>query len=226
MTESEWLTYPHPNWLLAAARSIASLQSPRGRRKFRLFACACCRQIDRLFRIPAAHKALEAAEQFADGLIDKAALAAIRKQWKREMSAGRDHAMWAVTVLLDVESFAAASAVCDPAAQARAYAATNGVDGPECAAALDKARLAQCDLIRDIFGNPFRPVMLDPRWLSSTVLDLARTIYDDRVFERMPILGDALMDAGCDSEEIIKHCQGPGPHVRGCWVVDLILGKQ
>jgi hypothetical protein len=80
-------------------------------------------------------------------------------------------------------------------------------------------------LIHCIFGNPFRPVTLDPRWLSSTVLDLARTIYDEKVFERMPILGDALMDAGCDCEEIIKHCQGPGPHVRGCWVVDLVLGK-
>ena len=81
-------------------------------------------------------------------------------------------------------------------------------------------------LVRCIFGNPFRPVMLDPRWLSSTVLDLARTIYDERVFERMPILADALMDAGCDSDEIINHCRGTGPHVRGCWVVDLILGKE
>jgi hypothetical protein len=81
-------------------------------------------------------------------------------------------------------------------------------------------------LIRDIFGNPFRPVTLDPRWLTSTVLDLARTIYDERVYERMPILADALMDAGCDSEEIINHCRGEGPHVRGCYVVDLILSKK
>jgi hypothetical protein len=74
--------------------------------------------------------------------------------------------------------------------------------------------------LTDIFGNPFRPIALDPRWQSSTVLDLARTIYDQRTFENMPILG-----AGCDSDEIIQHCQGPGPHVRGCWVVDFILGK-
>ena len=67
---------------------------------------------------------------------------------------------------------------------------------------------------------------LDPRWLTSTVIDLARTIYEERVWERMPILADALMDAGCDSEEVINHCRGPGPHVRGCWVVDLILGKE
>jgi hypothetical protein len=81
------------------------------------------------------------------------------------------------------------------------------------------------NLLHDIFGNPFRPVTLDPRWLSSTVIDVARTIYDERVFERMPILADALMDAGCDSEQILNHCHGPGPHVRGCWVVDLILSK-
>jgi hypothetical protein len=81
------------------------------------------------------------------------------------------------------------------------------------------------DYSRDLLGNPFRPVTLDPRWLSSTVIDLARTIYDERVFERMPILADALMDAGCDSEEIISHCRSDGPHVRGCWVVDLLLAK-
>ena len=82
-----------------------------------------------------------------------------------------------------------------------------------------------CKLIRDIFGNPFRPVTLDPRWQSSTVLDLARTIYDERAFERLPILADALMDSGCDSDEVINHCRSEGPHVRGCWVVDLILAK-
>jgi hypothetical protein len=80
-------------------------------------------------------------------------------------------------------------------------------------------------ILRDIFGNPFRPVSLNQRWFSSTVLDLARNIYDEHQFERMPILADALMDAGCDSEEILNHCRGPGPHVRGCWVVDLLLGK-
>jgi hypothetical protein len=84
----------------------------------------------------------------------------------------------------------------------------------------------QSNLLRDIFGNPFRPVTLDPRWLSSTVLDLAHTLYDEPVFDRMPILADALMDAGCDSEEIINHCRGTGPHARGCWVVDLILRKE
>lgn len=79
--------------------------------------------------------------------------------------------------------------------------------------------------MRCVFGNPFRPVALDPHWLTSSVLDLATSIYEDRAFDRMPILGDALMDAGCAEEEVLLHCSGPGPHVRGCWVVDLLLGK-
>jgi len=84
----------------------------------------------------------------------------------------------------------------------------------------------QSNFLRDIFGNPFRPVTFDPRWRTSDVVDVARGIYEDKAFERMPILADALMDAGCENEEIIGHCRGDGPHVRGCWVVDLVLGKE
>jgi hypothetical protein len=83
-----------------------------------------------------------------------------------------------------------------------------------------------CQNIDDIFGNPFRPLTFDPRWRTSDVVGLARAIYDEKAFERMPILADALMDAGCEDEPIIGHCRGDGPHVRGCWVVDLILGKE
>jgi hypothetical protein len=80
-------------------------------------------------------------------------------------------------------------------------------------------------LIRDIFGNPFRPVTLDPAWRTANAVALAQAIYDERAFERMPILGDALEDAGCDNDDILNHCREPGEHVRGCWVVDLLLGK-
>jgi hypothetical protein len=80
-------------------------------------------------------------------------------------------------------------------------------------------------LLRDIFGNPFRPVAFDPAWRTSTVVALAQQMYDSRDFGLMPILGDALQDAGCDSADILDHCRGDGPHVRGCWVVDLVLGK-
>ena len=80
-------------------------------------------------------------------------------------------------------------------------------------------------LLTCIFGNPFRPVGLDPSWLTSTVLQLAAGIYTDRAFDRLPILADALQDAGCDNADILDHCSSASPHVRGCWVVDLILSK-
>ena len=81
-------------------------------------------------------------------------------------------------------------------------------------------------LLRDIFGNPFRSVTLDPTWRTSTVVALANSIYEERAFEHMPILADALEDAGCTSADILNHCREPGEHVRGRWVVDLLLGKE
>ncbi len=84
----------------------------------------------------------------------------------------------------------------------------------------------QCRRLRDIFGNPFRPVPFSPSWRTSTAVALAAQMYESREFSAMPILGDALQDAGCDSADVLDHCRGEGPHVRGCWVVDLVLGKE
>jgi hypothetical protein len=89
--------------------------------------------------------------------------------------------------------------------------------------------------LHEVFGNPFAPRrrrknaprrgwMFDPAWATETVQSLARTIYANRDFGAMPILADALQDAGCDNDDILAHCRGRGPHVRGCWVVDLVLG--
>ncbi|MBP3953754.1 hypothetical protein J8F10_00365 [Gemmata sp. G18] len=86
--------------------------------------------------------------------------------------------------------------------------------------------VAQTWLTRDIFGNPFRPVTFSPSWRTSTAVALASQMYESRDFGAMPILADALQDAGCDSADVLDHCRGPGPHVRGCWVVDLVLGKR
>jgi hypothetical protein len=81
-------------------------------------------------------------------------------------------------------------------------------------------------LVRDIFGNPFRPIAFDPEWRSDTAVSLAKHIYESRDFAQMPILADALQDAGCDNADILSHCRDPQQlHVRGCWVVDLVLGK-
>jgi hypothetical protein len=80
--------------------------------------------------------------------------------------------------------------------------------------------------LRDIFGNPFRPASIDPAWQTSTVVSLAQAIYDDRAFDRMPALADALEDGGCDNQGILGHCRSGSQHVRGCWVVDLVLAKE
>src|SRR5205823_4083168 len=80
-------------------------------------------------------------------------------------------------------------------------------------------------LVREIFGNPFHPVAIEPSWRSTNVVSLSQTIYDERAFERMPILADALEDAGCTDAEVLEHCRQPGVHERGCWVLDLVLGK-
>jgi hypothetical protein len=81
-------------------------------------------------------------------------------------------------------------------------------------------------LLRCIVGNPFRPVAFDPRWRSETAVALATGIYAERAFDRLPILADALEEAGCDHPDVLAHCRDPHqPHARGCWVVDLVLGK-
>jgi hypothetical protein len=87
-------------------------------------------------------------------------------------------------------------------------------------------RNAQSTLLRCLFGNPFRPVALKPTWRTSNVTALAKAIYADRAFDRLPILADALEDAGCDKADILNHCRQPGEHLRGCWVVDLVLMKE
>jgi hypothetical protein len=88
---------------------------------------------------------------------------------------------------------------------------------------------AHACLLRCLFGDPFRSLpAVDQGWLAwsdATVRELARAIDDDRAFDRLPLLADALEDGGCPDAELLGHLRGPGPHVRGCWAVDLVLGK-
>jgi hypothetical protein len=87
----------------------------------------------------------------------------------------------------------------------------------------------QAMLARCIFGNPFRPVCVDRAWLTwkdDAIPRLAQALYEERAFDRLPILADALEDADCDNTDMLAHCRQPGEHMRGCWVVDLLLGKQ
>ena len=97
-------------------------------------------------------------------------------------------------------------------------------DPPYTASAAE--RIVRANLLRDIFGNPFRPVTFDPVWRSDTAVSITRGMYESRDFSAMPILADALQDAGCDSDDVLTHCrEEKHAHVRGCWVVDTVLGK-
>jgi hypothetical protein len=207
------------------------------RRKFRLFACACCRRVWGASRIaPEPHliEAVDLAERFADGLSPDES----RRQLVRTLTdeaaghAGSGGTMMALATLkvgtLSVGRSAVAACSNRVAQQAEA-AWVRGVDSPGRRAAGQAAAQveyqAQADLFRDIIGNPFRPVTLDPAWRTGTAASLAEGMYESRDFSPMPILADALQDAGCDNEDMLGHCRGDGPHVRGCWVVDLLLGK-
>lgn len=106
-------------------------------------------------------------------------------------------------------------------ADSAAISVSGVADGP----AWETERQAQARLLHELFGNPFRPVAFDPAWRSETAVALASGVYADRAFDRLPILADALEEAGCDYPDILAHCREPGPHAHGCWVVDLVLNK-
>lgn len=225
LTEKKWheARIFRPMW--AVLRSASS-------RKLRLVACASCRTIWPLIYDSRSQDAVDGAELYADGhqsrkdlgALEYSAIAAADEYYLSMHPEIRPDGHWAI-----YHAHRAAAAAVHLNKSWLKYA----IDAVDFAQKFESAertaipqRVTPAELARDIFGNPFRPVTLDPRWLSSTVLDLANLIYNERQFDRMPLLADALMDAGCDNEEIIKHCQGPGPHVRGCWVVDLLLSKQ
>jgi hypothetical protein len=123
-----------------------------------------------------------------------------------------------------------ADTVCDypPPPTDAAAAAGWAIRLAGCAPDRDTEQAVQARLLRDLFGDQFRPASVDPGWVawnSDTIPKLALAIYDERRFADLPILADALEDAGCTDREILAHCRSQGPHVRGCWVVDLLLGK-
>jgi hypothetical protein len=202
MTEAEWLAREEP-W-----RMLGIAQRQVNRRKFRLFACACCRRAPDAGTHDRGDAAIELAERLADGLETNQA----RAQAERELWLGPLAPRSRPPIFIYALKGNAVAAASDAAF----WVSHNS--------AAERAML--CSLIRDIFGNPFRPVTFAPEWRTDTALTLARQMYESRDFSMMPILADALQDAGCDSDDVLAHCRGDGPHVRGCWVVDLVLGKQ
>jgi len=228
MTEQEWLECNYPQHMLGnLCQRVGERQLSK--RKLRLFSSACRRRLWYLLIDERSQRAIETAERHADNLASDKELVAAYCEAKSaadsvQVPAGASEAAFAVSCKLDAPAFDAADGAAHNAANAKANADSSGLRS-WFDAHTDESKM-QSRLLRDIFGNPFRPITIDPRWLTSTVVDLARAIYDERAFDRMPILADALMDAGCDSEEIISHCRQSGEHVRGCWVVDLLTGRK
>ena len=246
MTEQEWLACTDPQKILEFSRGKAS------DRKLRLFAVACCRRIWDFLPTDACQRAVEIAERYAD---DQAANRELSSAWSAVAASAEEEGIkvfdpyeqenieWgdipggsAVMASIELlgERDVDAAHVASHAALEVAWDAGRLRKGKEAAQlAFDNdyavERIAQTMALRDIFGNPFRPVTIDPAWLTwndGTIPKLAQAIYDERAFDRMPILADALEEAGCTNSGILDHCRQPAEHVRGCWVVDLILGKE
>jgi hypothetical protein len=223
MTEEEWLAKQEsPKWMISHILRQGKVQRTKaGKRKLRLFACGVCRRLWHLLDDGILRPALEVAERFAEGEVGSRELnessEATRPLKRVDQSVAAEMAAWMVwTACSSKASYAALGACSFPVTRA----------GHPLGNFSGEAVL--CHLVRDVFGNPFRPAIMKREWVAAndrSVEAVARAIYQDRALERMPILTDALEDAGCDDEAILAHCRGPGPHVRGCWVVDLILGK-
>jgi hypothetical protein len=213
MTEAEWLAGKEPLPMLEFLRGKVS------DRKMRLFACAYGRAVRESQHLLGPSTAA-VGERFADGLASEQDLTSARRQWAiTPEEIGPVHASayqgaWeAVAWLTDVQRIMKI----DPDEYRHFPIPTDAV--------LQRAAA----LLRDIFGNPFQPLSLSLtilQWNESTIVKLAQAIYEERTFDRLPILADALLDAGCDHADILNHCRQPGVHVRGCWVVDLLLGKK
>ena len=218
MTESDWFACTDPQKMLDFLRGKTS---PR---KLRLFAVACCRRIWPLLTDERSRKAVEIAELFADGLENRERLIQARDQAreaKQFVGPGQVVAWRVAGAAQDATTDTGRSAALN--CMAETSRAISVRDTNQC----DPAELQQqSSVLRCILGNPIHSVALDPAWVTSTVRHLAEAIYETNDFTRLPILANALEDAGCPDAEILSHCRGPGTHVRGCWVVDLLLDKE
>lgn len=214
MTELQWLESDNLWTMLSFAGEKL------GARKLRLFGCACCRQVWDMLTAPEQREAVEVAERYADGLASREELL----EANRPLLTDED-CETPPSCVSDADAGIAAEAGLRVGSFVEASLSARD-DGRQQSARLIRERLMPVRLLRDQVGPMlFRPVALDPRWRTATVLDLTAGVYDRRSFDLMPILADALMDAGCDDEDVLYHCRREAPHARGCWVVDLLLGK-
>ena len=225
MTEADWLDCNDPKKMLEFLRENPS------HRKLRLFACASCRRYRRKFAGEGAYrKSVELIEQYLD---EKAS----PEEWNDarqtlisytidSRDSPNDNKFWQ-----DAWEMAMGCNYFDPSFEfdwRPDISAELRMD--QWNAVVRHERSHRSTLLRCIFGLlSFRSMPLDPTWLQwsdRTIPKVAQAIYDERAFGRMPLLADALEEAGCNDTDILNHCRQQGEHVRGCWVVDLILGKE
>jgi hypothetical protein len=202
-------------------RWVMRVLSPR---QFRLYVAACCASLWDDLTPPSARQAIDVLERYADGLAGAKDLAEARESARVEAerldSLQFDTAGgWCDTLRnQSLALFAAAATALRPRVQPELWAWQPGAHRP-----------SDCDLLRCIGGNSFRPVTVDPVWLSwndGCVLRLAELIYAEWRYEDLPVLADALEDAGCAEAALLAHLRGPGPHCRGCWPMDRLLEKK
>jgi hypothetical protein len=233
MDENEWFESADPEAM------FAGIQNRIAERKQRLFACACVRSVWHNLRDESFRRLAELAEEVADG---RASIDRLESEGKilfeadphisfvrvlnnppvSAMVAARNLGFRAVPLSIgQVVRFALLSAApCEPGGST----ADSPLQGSEAKQA--HARLL-ADLFRDIVGNPFRPITLHPDWLAwddGIVRRLAEAMYEGRRFQELPVLADALEDAGCDVPEVLDHLRGRGVHASGCWALDLARG--
>jgi hypothetical protein len=243
MTEAEWLACTQP------APMLEFLEGKVSDRKLLLFGCACCHRIWDYLTDPRSRATVERVARYADGLAnDNEFIAAVEdaQELLKEIdnpgvAASLVHAAtaayyaaytafgvniaWPETAPSYYPGFTQQRNTAFAAHHVACYAASAAKNGD--AALHSREQIAQTQLLRDIF-NPFRSVSLNSAWIvwnGSTVVKIAQATYDDRSFEHLPILADALEDAGCGNADILEHLRGPGPHYRGCWALDLILNR-
>jgi hypothetical protein len=216
MNQSEWDACNDPRPMLEALRITRKV------RKLRLLACACCRRVwEELKRLgPALTAAVELAERHADG---HASDEELNRAW---MSLGGvNHAGHLALLVVDPNPWNGATGVCLWVRELRRRLVGNESGSQEA----DKVEIrAQAALIRDLFGPHPGPALVNLSWLGAAeeeVVRLAGGIYHERAFTDLPILADALEEAGCPDPALLEHCRSGGEHARGCWVVDALMGK-
>ena len=240
ITEAEWMASSDPEPM------VRLLWAEGSKRKLRLFAVACCQRIlpsvgDACFRA-----ALTAAEDFADGLVSMDQVEDIAAEYLVAPMAQGSWLNPEIAAICVTRFLPNRRRHDDPAGIIldfipfihRAVAGLQGnVNSESWQMAYKVEQEVESIVLRDIFDNPFRPspplsaAVL--AWNDSTVRRIAEGIYDERRMPegtldsgRLAILADALLDAGCDDEDLLAHCRSEGPHVRGCWALDLILRKE